>query len=185
MRIRGGAGEAALPMGWPAGEVASRNAPEPTFWRRLCFGANPSRTLRRVLAWASLIVITSQYLLVPIKITGASMSPTYRDGSLNFVNRLSYSTAAPRRGDVVVIRDGEDLILKRVIAIPGERVTLEHGVFKINGAPLHDQFSQFRVNWEIEPVQLGQDDYFVIGDNRVYSMFGKFRREQILGKIIF
>jgi len=77
------------------------------------------------------------------------------------------------------------LILKRVIAVPGERVTLERGVFFINGQPLRDEFSKWHVNWDVAPVTLGPDEYFVIGDNRSYSMFGKFERRDILGKVVF
>jgi signal peptidase I len=192
MNAQGWAGGASnpLPIGWPAGEFTSpRHEREPSQtvakWRRLVFGRNPSRTLQRLVLWATGTLMTFHYLLVPIKVTGASMTPTYRDGSLNFINRLSYAKRAPRRNDVVILNDGEDLILKRVIAVPGERVTLEQGVFYINGEPLQDQFSKSRVNWEFDPVTLGPDEYFVIGDNRTYSIFGKFERRQIVGKIFF
>ena len=111
-----------LPAGWPAGDLSSPTHTDIALnWRRICFGEDPVKTLRRVLLWATATLIFFHYLLLPIKVSGASMTPTYRDGSLNFVNRLSYTHKAPKRGDVVVLRDGEDLILKRVIAMPGER----------------------------------------------------------------
>lgn len=138
-----------------------------------------------MIVWAAGALMLFHYMLVPIKVSGASMAPTYRDGSVNFINRLAYTKHAPMRGDVVVLQDGLDLILKRVIAIPGERVTLKQGVFNINGKPLDDQFSQWRVHWEVDPVTLGPNEYFVIGDNRTYSMFGKFDRHAILGKVVF
>lgn len=137
------------------------------------------------MVWATGTLITFHYMLVPIKVTGASMTPTYRDGSLNFINRLSYANHAPKRNDVVILRDGEDLILKRVIAMPGERVELQHGSFYINGRALEDQFSNDPVNWDSESLTLGPNEYFVIGDNRSSSIFGKFQRRQIVGKIFF
>jgi signal peptidase I len=175
-----------FPIGWPAGEVASPpHDQEPAKWRRIVFGRNPTRTLRRLMVWATGTLLTFHYLFVPIKVTGASMTPTYRDGSLKFIKSLSYAKRAPKRNDVVILRDGEDLILKRVIAIPGETVTLDHGTFYINGKPLEDEFSKQPVNWESEQVTLGPNEYFVIGDNRTYSIFGKFDRRQIVGKIFF
>jgi signal peptidase I len=173
-----------FPTGWAAGESTSHSQAR-TAWRRFVFGRNPVRTLRRVIVWATGSLILFHYMLVPIKVTGASMSPTYRDGSVNLINRLSYTRRAPKRGDVVVLNDGEDLILKRVIAVPGETVVLNRGVFYINGRPLVDDFSRERVNWEFDPVTLGANEFFVIGDNRSVSVFGKFRKQAILGKVVF
>jgi signal peptidase I len=187
MRARGWAGEAWLPVGWPAGQhTSSEHADNKALtWRRICFGPDPSRTLRRVLAWSAATLVIFHYLLLPIKVTGTSMTPTYRDGAVNFVNRLAYTHGRPKRGDVVVLHDGEDLILKRIIAVPGERVELERGEFKINGIPLRDTFSVNPVNWDLDPVTLGPDEYFVIGDNRTYSIFGKFPKQAILGRVMF
>ena len=187
MRAQGWAGGADwAPAGWPAGDLSSPSrAGKSLVWRRLIFGTNSIRILGRVLCWASGCLIFFHYLLVPIKVTGASMTPTYRDGSVNFINRLSYAHRAPRRGDVVILRDGEDLILKRVIAVPGEHIELKQGRFYINGAPLNDRFSDQTVNWDFRPTILRPDEYFVIGDNRTYSIFGAYQRQQILGKIFF
>lgn len=184
MRAWGCAGEAWLPWGWPAGTNTNPGTDKALDWRRVCFGTNPRKTVARIAAWTGAILLVFHYLLLPIKIVGASMTPTYRDGSVNIVNRLAYTHGVPRRGDVVVLRDGEDLILKRIVAIPGERVTLERGEFRINGVPLRDQFTA-PVNWDWDPVTLGPDEYFVIGDNRTTSIFGKFPKQAILGKIMF
>src|SRR5438067_2112383 len=110
MRARGWAGEGWLPVGWPAGHITGPKQTEAAInWRRIVFGPNPSRTLRRVLVWSVCTLILFHYLLVPIKVIGASMTPTYRDGAVNLVNRLAYSRKGPKRGDVVVLHDGEDL----------------------------------------------------------------------------
>lgn len=187
MNIRAWAGEATLPSGWPAEESTSLADHETiVHLRRICFGRNPRKTLLRVLVWATVTILSFQYLLVPIKVSGASMAPTYRDGSVNFINRLSYTSHGPIRGDVVVIQDEDhDLILKRVVGVPGEVVTLYMGTLHVNGKPLNDQFSKHPINWEIEPCRLGPNEYFVIGDNRTASIFGKYRKDQILGKIVF
>jgi signal peptidase I len=186
MRVRAWAGEGSFPLGWPAGAVTSPAAThEPIDWRRLFFGSNPTRTLRRVLVWTTCTLILFHYLLLPIKVIGASMTPTYRDGAVNLVNRLAYAHHQPKRGDVVVLHDGEDLILKRIIALPGETISLERGRIRINGAPLHDQFSLDPIPATYDTLTLGPDEYFVIGDNRTASIFGKFPKHAILGKILF
>src|ERR1044071_6419341 len=146
MRVRGWAGEGLLPVGWPAGHVTSpADTGDPIDWRRLFFGPNPVKTLRRVLVWTVCTLILFHYLLLPIKVIGASMTPTYRDGTVNLVNRLADAHSSPRRGDVVVLHDGEDLILKRIIALPGETVCFQRGRITINGIALHDQFSLARI----------------------------------------
>lgn len=187
MRAQGWAGEGWLPVGWPAWHITSPAAEtrDSFNWRRIVFGPDPARTLRRVLLWTLSTVALFHYLLVPIKVTGVSMTPTYRDGAVNFVNRLAYSYATPRRGDVVVIHDGEDLILKRIVGVPGETVSLHRGHLRINGVLLNDQFSPQRIHAASEIVTLGPNEYFVIGDNREASMFGKFPKTAILGKIVF
>jgi len=186
MRGGGWTGTDWLPAGWPARSVA--NPPqtgEPLNWRRIVFGRDPNRTLARVLVWGACTLVFFHFLLVPIKVIGASMTPTYRDGGVNLVNRLAYKRQPPKRGDVVVLHDGEDLILKRIIALPGETIELDRGRFKINGSPLRDEFSLARVEADFDPIKLSQNEYFVIGDNRAASIFGKFPKQAILGKIVF
>lgn len=186
MRAHGWAGEGWLPVGWPAGHVTSpAETRDAINWRRIVFGPDPTRTLRRVLVWTVCTLLLFHYLLLPIKVMGVSMSPTYRDGAVNLVNRLAYSYTTPRRGDVVVIHDGEDLILKRIVAIPGETVSLDRGLLRVNGVLLKDEFSLQRISAASEKITLGADEYFVIGDNREASIFGKFPKTAILGKIVF
>jgi len=173
-------------LGWPAGHITSPvDSGGPINWRRLLFGSDPTRTLRRVLVWTTCTLVLFHYLLLPIKVIGASMTPTYRNGAVNFVNRFAYAHRQPKRGDVVVLHDGEDLILKRIIALPGETVSFERGRIRINGAPLHDQFSLDPIPADSEALTLGPEEYFVIGDNRPASVFGKFPKHAILGKIVF
>src|SRR5256885_15466525 len=126
MRGRGWTGEVWVPVGWPAGQTTSpARVEEALNWRRIVFGRDPNRTLRRVLVWSVCTLLMFHFLLVPIKVIGASMTPTYRDGAVNLVNRLAYTHKAPRHGHVGVLHDGEDLILKRIIALPGETIALD------------------------------------------------------------
>ena len=71
------------------------------------------------------------------------------------------------------------------MALPGETVAIENGAIRINEQRLADEFSLRFIPWEMDPVSLDQDEYFVIGDNRAASVFCKVAKRDILGKIIF
>ncbi len=154
--------------------------------RQFVFGPRPQRTLCRVLVWCVLTVTFFHQLLVPIEIIGSSMSPTYRNGSLNLVNRLSYTKAhPPKRGDVIALRSDGELLLKRIVALPGESVAIENGSLRVNGRRLTDEFSRRSIPWEMDAIALGEGEYFVIGDNRAASVFVKVPQRDIVGKTVF
>jgi signal peptidase I len=154
-------------------------------FREFVFGPRPHRTLARVLLWSLLTLTFFHHLLVPIQIIGSSMSPTYRSGSLNLVNRWSYNKHAPARGDVIALKADDELLLKRIVALPGERIAIVNGEIQVNGSALADQFSAHKIPWEMDPVYLRSNEYFVIGDNRSASVFCKVHKGDILGKIVF
>jgi signal peptidase I len=172
-------------------------------WKLFIFGDNPKRTLVRLLVLTAMTVMLFKFLLVPIKVVGISMAPTYEDGAVNFVNKLSYVRAAPKRGDVVAVRgdngepadkrndnspraagSAEVLYLKRIVGLPGETVGLVNGRIQINGNPLHEPYARSRVPFE-RVVALKSDEYFVIGDNRQVTILGTINTNDIVGKVIF
>lgn len=145
----------------------------------------------RVLALASVAFITFNWVLIPIRTEGPSMDPTYRSGSFNLVNRLSYAFGEPSRGDVVAIRlAGPSVVLvKRIVGLPGERVRIDEGVLHVNGAPLDEPYVRQRRAWNVPEVTLGPDEYFAVGDNRGMSArahsFGAVKRVRIRGRVLF
>jgi signal peptidase I len=175
--------------GMGAAKTSTVNLPNlelsPTEFRQFLFGPRPRRTLVRVFLWSVLTIVFFHHLLVPIQIIGSSMYPTYQSGSLNLVNRFSYSKHPPLRGDVVALSAEGELLLKRIVALPGETVSIRDGEIHINGRPLSDRFSVEKVPWEMDPTSLSANEYFVIGDNRTASVFCKVQKQNILGKIIF
>ena len=163
-------------------EVFGRSSVE---WRHKFFGIHPKRTLARVICWWVFCSIAFQHCVLPVKIVGSSMAPTYSNGSLNIINRLSYRAGIPSRGDVIALHSEGEVLLKRIIAIPGETVAISHGIIYVNDRPVADAFSGERVPWEVEKTKLRADEYFVIGDNRETSVFGAVARSQIIGKTLF
>ena len=159
--------------------------------RRIVFGRDPRRTAVRVLVLASLSFIIFKWVLIPIRAEGISMQPTYQSGSLNLVNRLAYKYRKPDRGDIVGIKlaGPHVLYVKRIIGLPGERVSIAQGQVYINGAPLDEPYVRNRLGWDIQEVTLTSREYFVIGDNRGMRAadhdFGRVDVSRILGRVIF
>jgi signal peptidase I len=168
-------------------EGESSTPPRPPWWLRIIFGKNPKWTLVRLLLSVTLITIVFRFLLVPIKVTGQSMEPTYVDGRINFVNQLAYSGHTPQRGDVVAVhrKDQNLTFLKRIVGMPGERVAMKHGRIFINGTALAEPYVKLHGKFDDPEKLLDEDFYFVIGDNRQVSNFGAVHIRHIMGKVLY
>ena len=159
--------------------------------RRIVFGSHPRRTAVRVLVLAAASFITFRWVLVPMRAEGISMQPTYQSGSLNLVNRLAFMSRPPLRGEIIAIQlaGPHVLYVKRVIALPGERVEIVRGEVRINGAPLDEPYVHDRQPWDVPEVTLTSREYFVIGDNRTMRArdhdFGRVDVSRILGRVVF
>ena len=95
-----------------------------------------------------------------------------------------------KRGDVVILRhpkENEQLYIKRVVGLPGEKVKIKRGHLTVNGQTLKESYSE---GWMFEEreVELNANEYYVLGDNRLNSidsrMFGPIKHEHILRKIL-
>ncbi len=124
--------------------------------RRVAFGANPRRTAIRIVVLAAVSFVVFRWVLIPLRTQGISMRPTYESGQLNFFNRLAYVRHGPRRGDVVAIRlAGPHVVyVKRVIGLPGERLSILEGQVYIGGAPLVEPYVRSRLPWDVPEVTL-------------------------------
>ena len=123
------------------------------------------------------------------------MEPSYVQGSRVIAQRLAYLAVRPERGDVVVIRSPEArarLELKRIVGLPGETVCWQRGRLSVNGRELEEPYA---MSPPVPPGddapsvwRLGRREYFVAGDNRLYSrdsrVYGPVRRSAIVGKIV-
>lgn len=167
--------------------------------RRVVIGRDPKRTLARLVIWVVSCLVIFKFMLLPIRVQGVSMLPTFKEGRVNFVNRLSYVFGEPRRGDTVAIRmrsgrgfwrtTGEHIMyLKRIIALPGETIEFRNGRVFINGEPLYEPYLKYPCAWDQPPEQIGPGEYYVVGDNRAMDFSehyqGKAWRSQIVGKTL-
>jgi signal peptidase I len=164
--------------------------PQPGWFHIIAIGRNPRNTLIRILVLVAVCFVVFHFVLLPIRVTGISMLPTYKDRSINFVNRLAYFRHEPQRGDVVSIRySGRHVMLmKRIVGLPGETIAFENGRILINDQPLDEPYEKWRCNWTLPAEKIGADEYFVVGDNRTMRpedhTFGRVERERILGKVL-
>jgi len=144
------------------------------------------KVLLGALGTAAVVFVFFKFCLMPVQILGESMQPTYRNGTRHFLNRMAYWSKEPQRGDVIGLRsvDG-DLYVKRIVAMPGETIEAKGGKTVINGTVLNEARTESSLPSDIHPSRLGEDEYFVIGDNRTVSVFGIVTRNRILGKIAF
>lgn len=172
-------------------EVAKPSPELQAGWSRFIVGRRPKWTLIRLGVWIVASVVVFKFILVPIRVTGISMEPTYHDGRINFVNRLAFKWSKPQRGDVVSVRyAGESIMLmKRVIGLPGETIQIRRGVVYINGEPLEEPYLYKPRRWGTKENHLGPDEYYVIGDNRTMDqdahVFGAIPERRIVGKVIW
>lgn len=128
-----------------------------------------------------------------VTVNGNSMNPVLSSGDVVLLNRLSYELGEPKRFDIAVfVRQDADLQIKRVIGLPGETVQIRDNQIYINDEPLEaeDGLGTVTIAGLAEyPIELGNDEYFLLGDNREssedsrFASIGNVKRSQLLGKV--
>lgn len=164
-----------------------------TWIRTFAVGRDPRWTLARILILIVTTVVLFNNVLLLRRIESVSMLPSFREGSIHLINRLSYRfQSTPQRGDIVGIRTSGVTVMyvKRIIGLPGETIAIRNGTVLIDGQPLEESYVRpQRRPWNLKPRRLDSDQYFVIGDNRSMAQeqheFGAIRAERIIGKVIW
>ncbi len=118
-----------------------------------------------ILLSVALFALAFRFTFVPVLISGASMEPTLHSGTFRLMAR-QHSVVVPPRFEIVLARAGGELLVKRVIAFPGEWVSMTNGVVFINGAALTEPFPLKRGSWTVRAGPISPGKVLLIGDNR-------------------
>ena len=125
-----------------------------------------------------LAVLLGTYLLITFvgqrtSVSGSSMEPTLSNNDQLILDKISYRFSEPKRFDIIVFPfqyKENTYYVKRVIGLPGETVQIDlEGNIYINGEILEEDYGKEKINFPglaVEPITLGDDEYFVMGDNR-------------------
>ncbi len=183
---------------------------EPERPKRKSFLAELPGLLLTALAIA---VVIKTFLIQPFWIPSESMLPTIEVNDRVMVNKLAYNWGEPQRGDIVVFRDpreeqieesvpeavirsvleavgvrtrGRDDLIKRVIGLPGETVEIADNHIEIDGVPIEEPYLNEGEMTDEGPFQVGEDEVFVMGDNRNSSFdsrrFGPIPYDDLIGE---
>ncbi len=134
--------------------------------------------LAQVLVVAVVLAVAVRALVEPVRVSGLSMYPTLHDGDYLIATPVPYWLHRPQRGDIVILKDPEDPsenLVKRIVALPGDRVTIRGGHVYIDGKLLAEPYINepwtIRATWPPDGTELvPPGEYFVMGDNRNVSL---------------
>jgi signal peptidase I len=130
------------------------------------------------------------FLRIP-QVTGPSMLPHVQPGELVLINTLAYRLGPIKRGDIIALHHDEataQTFLKRVVALPGDRVRIERGTLIVNDRPVVEPYVSFPDRRNIAEVTVPQHSLYVLGDNRAESedsrVWGPVDENAVIGKAI-
>lgn len=157
--------------------------------------------IETVVVAAAIFVVVYLFLLQPHQVRGSSMEPNFKDGEYILTDKVSYRFNDPARGDVVIFKapTNPDVdFIKRIIALPGEKVEIKNNTIFITNTQNPDGFTLSEPYEIMDPIDGGthlkegkivevpEDNYLVFGDNRTHSFdsreWGPLPKKSIIGK---
>ena len=179
-------------------QVPEQQAPEPTTPETTIAPGSEATGLRSwsrdLLVSVAISMFIILFLYQPVRVEGTSMLPVLEDQDRLFINKFAYRFEDIHRGDVVVFlypQDHSKSYIKRVIALPGDELRIDHGTVSVNGVVLAENYVP--VKYEDDRSQpemiIPKGEFFVMGDHRSISSdsrdFGPVPRPLIYGKAAF
>ncbi|MBV7327067.1 signal peptidase I [Chloroflexi bacterium TSY] len=166
-------------------DIAPEISPQGTSFLRSFVG----ETLQIVVPALLLAFIIHIFLAQATVVYGRSMEPSLIESQRLIIDKLSYRFRTPQRNDIVVLNipTMNELLVKRIVGLPGETIEIRNGIVYINNESLDESYPHYTLIQDMEPVLLGPLNYFVLGDNRENSndsrAFGAIRYEYIVGRV--
>ncbi len=134
--------------------------------------------------------LVRQYVFQPSQVKMSSMFPTLKENEIILVNKLTYILNQPLRGDIVVFQppNAQEHYVKRIIGLPGEEIEIRDGAVYVDQNRIEEPYISVETDGVYSPIQLSDNEFFVMGDNRGNSMdsraFGPIASQTIVGKAI-
>lgn len=161
-------------------------------------GVDLKTVIKEVAIAAAVSFIIMQFIR-PVNVMGNSMEPTLSSGERAFVSRVAYKRVSPERGDIVVfkskLKDSKGkskILIKRVIALPGETIKIDEGRIIVDGKELVDNVSlEGMEGYNMSERVVDNGCYFCVGDNRLHSTdsrspdVGNVPIKKILGRVVY
>ena len=154
--------------------------------------------IAKIVIIAAVIVVPIRYFLFqPFFVKGQSMDPNFENGDYLIVDEITYRFKEPQRGEVIVFKSPQDLsqrLIKRIIGLPREVVEIKDGRVIVYNNKEQQVLNESNYIPNLSTggdlrVVLGENEYFVLGDNRPFSYdsrrFGPLLKEKIIGRVIF
>lgn len=162
---------------------------------------NPKKEILGFILYLAFIFLAVYFIITFVgqrtKVNGDSMEPTLQSGDNLLMDKLTYRFRDPERFEVIIFpcpTKPEEYYIKRIIGLPGETVQIMDGEVYINGKKLEEDIYGIAAIDEEgiakEPITLGEDEYFVLGDNRPisndsrYEAVGPIHRDAIEGRAL-
>ncbi|WP_211326599.1 signal peptidase I [Paenibacillus flagellatus] len=168
--------------------------------------AAPSRSLaaelwdwtKSIVVALAIVILLNLFVFNLSTVKGHSMEPTLREKEWLFVNKFVYLVGHPQRGDVVILKDPDthaaerQYLVKRVVAVPGDKVEIRGGKLHVNGEAVSEPYTDIKIeDGDRGPVVIEEGHYFVMGDNRHQGaskdsrIFGAVSEQAIQGRADF
>ncbi len=149
------------------------------------------------LVLAAVIVIAVLVFVKPTIVSGSSMEPPMQDHNFLLVSRQAYTFGDEQRGDIIVFKSDlldekgkKKLLVKRIIGLPGDSITIKDGSVAVNGTQLQEKYTQQdQTQGELSDYLVPDNALFVLGDNRDVSLDSRFsevgcvNEEKVVGKV--
>ena len=140
------------------------------------------------------VILIRSFIITPVIVSGNSMKPNLHNGEVLLEKKIGYNSSSIKRFDIVVIKTGNEEIIKRIIGMPGEHISYKNNKLYINDKIVKETFNfrnteDFNLEEICNCTSIPEGKYLVLGDNRPISKdsrtIGLVDEKDILGKAVY
>lgn len=144
-------------------------------------------TIKDILICIIIAFLINKFIFMFAYVPTGSMKPTIMEKDRIIIDKISLHFNTIERGDIIVFEgqenlNGEKLLVKRVVGLPGETVEIREGRVFINNEELLESYVYYPDETSLEPIYIENDEYFVLGDNRSNSFDARFWEKKTINK---